>query len=350
MDCRYVPEKCVWELTLSCNMRCIHCGSAAGKARENELTVNECLGAADELLDLGCKHVTFIGGEVFLYKGWEEVARRLYEGGATVNTITNAFLFGDDQISQVKYGHLANVGISLDGMEENHNRIRNSRTSFQRVLRAFELLRSEDIPAAVVTSLLDFNFCDLDRVYDLLVDNNVKVWQIQIATAMGNMAVQRDILLDPAKLPLITKFIREKRNRQEIRIYAGDDIGYYDENEPYLRNTPGTIATWQGCQAGLRVMGIDSVGNIKGCESLYSEDFIEGNLRQESLKDIWCKEGNFAYNRQFDVSYLSGACAECDKGKICRGGCRGSCYFTTGSRFENAYCCYPGKSAIQAPL
>jgi sulfatase maturation enzyme AslB (radical SAM superfamily) len=115
-----------------------------------------------------------IGGKVFLYKGWKEVARRLYEGGATVNMIINAFLFGDDQISQVKYGHLANVGISLDGMEENHNRIRNSRTSFQRVLRAFELLRCEDIPAAVVTSLLDFNLCDLDRV-DLLVDNNVKV-------------------------------------------------------------------------------------------------------------------------------------------------------------------------------
>jgi hypothetical protein len=63
------------------------------------------------------------------------------------------------------------------------------------------------------------------------------------------MAVQKDILLGPAKLPLITKFIREKRNRQEIRIYAADDIGYYDENEPYLRNTPGTIDTWQGCQA-----------------------------------------------------------------------------------------------------
>ena len=350
MDYEYVPEACVWELTLNCNMRCIHCGSAAGRARENELTLDECLITADELLDLGCKHITLIGGEVFLYKGWEEISRRLSKGGATVNVITNAFLFGDAQIAQIKYAQLANVGISLDGMEENHNRIRNSKSSFQRVLKAFELLRREAIPAAVVTSLLDFNFYDLDSMYNLLVDNDVTVWQIQIATAMGNMAVQKDILLDAAKVPLITKFIREMRNEQKIRIYAGDDIGYYDENEMYLRSSPGTIAVWQGCQAGLRVLGIDSVGNIKGCESLYSEEFIEGNLRQESLTEIWRKEGNFAYNRQFDINQLSGACAECDKGGICRGGCRGSCYFTTGSRFENPYCCYPGKKAIQAPL
>jgi radical SAM protein with 4Fe4S-binding SPASM domain len=344
MGCEYRPEVCVWELTLRCNMRCIHCGSSAGKARENELTVDECLGVADELLDLGCRQATFIGGEVFLYRGWEEVARRLASGGAAVNIITNAFLFGQDQIDQIRRAGLSNVGISLDGMEANHNRIRNSDSSFQRVVEAFDLLKREGIPAAAVTSLLDFSFEDLSPMYDLLVEKDVRIWQIQIATAMGSMAGRKDILLSPAKVPLITRFIREMRNRQEIRIYAGDDTGYFDDNEMYLRNTPGTLSAWQGCQAGLRVVGIDSTGNVKGCESLYSDEFIEGNVRDESLKDIWTEEGNFGYNRQFNTSMLSGACKGCDKGRICRGGCRGSCYFTTGSLYENAYCCYPGKT------
>jgi radical SAM protein with 4Fe4S-binding SPASM domain len=156
------------------------------------------------------------------------------------------------------------------------------------------------------------------------------------------MAQNEGLLLDPAHVPLITRFIREKRHRHEIRLYAGDDIGYYDENEMYLRNRPGTISTWNGCQAGLRVVGIDSVGNVKGCLSIYCDDFIEGNLREESLAQIWHKEGSFAYNRQFDVSQLTGKCARCDRGRLCRGGCRGSSYFTSGSLFENTYCCYPG--------
>jgi radical SAM protein with 4Fe4S-binding SPASM domain len=339
----YRPEFCVWELTLKCNMRCSHCGSMAGKARENELTVDECLNVAEQLVKLGCKQVTFIGGEVFLYKGWEIIARKLTENGIYVNIITNGFLLGDEQIAQIKYARLVNIGISLDGMQDNHNNIRNVNTSFDKVMEAFDVLSRERIPVAVVTSLIDRNFEDLWPMYDLLVENDIRLWQIQIVNPMGNMVDKKSFLLDPSKVPLVTKFIREKRSEQKVMIYAGDNIGYFDENELYLRSQPGIVYEWFGCQAGLRVVGIDSIGNVKGCESLYSDEFIEGNLREESLSEIWNKEGNFAYNRAFDVSMLTGSCKGCDKGAICRGGCRGACYFTTDSKFENPYCCYPGK-------
>jgi radical SAM protein with 4Fe4S-binding SPASM domain len=340
----YIPEFCVWELTLECNMKCKHCGSRAGKARGNELTVDECLDVAEQLVDVGCEQVTFIGGEVFLFNRWEKIARKLSDSDIYVNLITNGFLLGDEQIAQIKYAKLTNVGISLDGMENNHNNMRNVNTSFKKVMEAFDIFKREDIPVAVVTSLVDSNFDDLGPMYDLLVEKDINLWQIQIVTPMGNMAEKRNLILDPVKIPLITKFIREKRDEQKIGIYAGDDIGYFDENELYLRGKLGTICEWSGCQAGLRVVGIDSVGNVKGCESLYSDEFIEGNLHEESLSQIWYKEGNFAYNRNFDTSMLTGSCKDCDKGAICRGGCRGSCYFTTDSKFENPYCCYPGKS------
>ena len=220
----YRPEVCVWELTLQCNLRCIHCGSSAGLARKDELTVDECLMVAHDLLSLGCRQATLIGGEVFLYDGWDRVARRLSDGGATVNIITNAMVFGKRQIEQIRKAHLVNVCISVDGMEENHNRIRNSPKSFESVLKAFALLREEGIPIGVVTSLLDFNFYDLDDMYHLLMRNGVVAWQIQIATPMGNMVQNRGLALDPVKMPAITKFIREKKDRQEMRVYPGDDI------------------------------------------------------------------------------------------------------------------------------
>jgi MoaA/NifB/PqqE/SkfB family radical SAM enzyme len=236
---KYKPEFCVWELTLKCNMKCRHCGSMAGKARENELTVNECLDVAEQLIVHRCKQVTLIGGEVFLYNGWEKIAKRLTESGLDVNLITNGFLHGDEQIAQIKYARLANVGISLDGMEDKHNNIRNVSNSFEKVVKAFDTFNKEGIEISVITSLIDSNFKDLHHIYDLLVEKSVKVWQIQIVTPMGNMADKRSLLLDPSKVPLITKFIREKRNEQKIRIYAGDNIGYFDENELYIRNLPG---------------------------------------------------------------------------------------------------------------
>jgi len=344
---KYIPELCVWELTLKCNMRCLHCGSSAGSARKDELSVRECLRIADDLAALGCRRISLIGGEVFLYEGWDEVARRLSDNGLAVNIITNAMLLGKRQIDQIRRAKLVNVCISLDGMEANHNRIRNSSMAFRKVLEGIELLRKEEIPISVVTSLLDFNFYDLEDMYNFLLKAGVFAWQIQVATPMGNMAKNRDLALNPAKMPLITKFVRDKKDRQEMRVYPGDDIGYFDEHEIYLRTRPGVICSWNGCQAGLSVIGIDSVGNVKGCESIYADEFIEGNLRSETLEQIWSKEGNFAYNRQFDKSMLQGRCHQCDKGEKCRGGCRGSSYFTTGSLFENRYCCYPGKPSIR---
>jgi radical SAM protein with 4Fe4S-binding SPASM domain len=346
---QYAPENAVWELTLRCNMKCLHCGSSAGRERANELTVEECLHVADDLLRLGCRQISFIGGEVFLYQGWEKVARRMADGGAKVNIITNAYILGEKQIAQIKDAKLCNVGISLDGMEENHDRIRRRNGSFKKVLGAFEMLRQAEIPIAVVTSILAINLADLDDMYKLLVANGVGAWQIQIVTGMGNIAGKDEFLLDPAKVGQITKFISEKRRNGALRIYAGDDVGYFDEYEAYIRSRPGTISVWGGCKAGIKVVGIDSVGNVKGCVSIYSDKFIEGNLRRESLEEIWTKAGNFAYNRNFDISMLSGACASCDKGSICRGGCRGSAYFSTGSLFESRYCSYPGRPACQTP-
>lgn len=336
----YIPEICVWELTLQCNMRCIHCGSRAGKSRKNELRLEEALNVADQLVEMGCRKVTFIGGEVFFYDDWEKIARQLTDKGVVVNIITNGYRFNPEHIRQIQHAGLTNVAFSVDGMAQNHNWIRNREKSFQHVLQACDRLRKENIALAVVTVLMDNNIGDLETLYQLLLEEGVRVWQLQVANPMGNMAQRKDMLLNPAKIPEVTTFIRTKRQEKRMSIYAGDNIGYYDENEPFIRGLPGTQNPWQGCQAGLRVVGIDSVGNVKGCESIYSDKFIEGNLRETSLERIWFKENAFAYNRNFDTSLLTGNCAGCDKGAICRGGCRGACYFNKGTFFENAYCQY----------
>lgn len=336
----YTPAYCVWELTLKCNMNCLHCGSRAGQARDNELSLDEALQVADDLIELGCQQLSLIGGEVFLYKGWEKIARRLTDNKILVNIITNGFLMGDKQIEEIKYSNISNVIISIDGMAENHNRIRNNEKSFSHIEKTIARLNQENIPIGVNTTLLDTNFSDLDELNKFLIANNVKIWQLQLANPMGNMSDRREQLISIENIKKLTAFIRQRRRDNRMSVYTGDNVGYYDEHEKYIRGNPGNINYWAGCQAGLHVVGIDSIGNVKGCESLYDDTFIEGNLRNESLSEIWFKEGNFAYNRNFDPSMLTGKCKDCDKGAFCRAGCRGACFFTQGEYFENAYCVY----------
>lgn len=76
---------------------------------------------------------------------------------------------------------------------------------------------------------------------------------------------------------------------------------------------------------------------------MYDERFIEGNLRQRRLRDIWEDPEAFAYNRRFTPELLTGDCARCRMGPWCAGGCRSYNYFVHGKLYEAPVCARRGQ-------
>ena len=139
---RWYPRYVVWELTLACNLQCEHCGSAAGKKRDDELTLDEMYRVCDELAELGTERVTLLGGEPLIHPHWEAIGKRITENGFGANVITNGWTLDREDVCDALVGAgLTIVGISLDGLEENHDKIRRRPGSFRRALRGMELLR-----------------------------------------------------------------------------------------------------------------------------------------------------------------------------------------------------------------
>ena len=85
---RHRPRNCVWELTLGCNLSCLHCGSSAGRARRDELTTDQCLDLVDQLADLGCELITLSGGEPMLRPDLYDIARAIADRGIRVNMVS----------------------------------------------------------------------------------------------------------------------------------------------------------------------------------------------------------------------------------------------------------------------
>ena len=77
----YRPALAVWELTLACDHRCIHCGPRAGEARPDELTTDEALALVDDLAEIGVGEVVLIGGEAYLRNDFILIIRRIRERG-----------------------------------------------------------------------------------------------------------------------------------------------------------------------------------------------------------------------------------------------------------------------------
>ena len=68
------------------------------------------------------------------------------------------------------------------------------------------------------------------------------------------------------------------------------------------------------------------------------DEFIEGNVHERSVKDIWSDKNSFKYNRRFDCSILTGHCKDCIYASVCRGGCLRAASVNGGRC--NPYCIY----------
>jgi len=338
------PKYCVWELTARCNMACLHCASdlGGGRSRGEELSLQEALRVCAGLKELGCETAVLSGGEALLRADWEAIARELVRLDIRVSLITNGFLIDDGIAERIKGAGLCRVALSLDGLEATHNFIRRNLRSFERVLRAFPLLKSRGLQVNIVTHVNRRNLSELSEIEDLVTSLGADVWRIQLGSPLGRLAQHPELQAFPEDLPAIADFIVAAKRRGRVEINVCDNIGYFSRHERELRRggEPALFDFWCGCSAGCLTVGIEANGNVKGCLSLQSDQFIEGNLRQESLRAIWEKPGNFAYTRGFRPENLHGYCRDCEYGEICRGGCTFISVGATGSPHNNPYCLY----------
>ncbi len=331
----YQLKLCVWEITLACCFSCRYCGSGGGRARAGELSTEEAFAVADQLGELGCERVSLIGGEVFMRPDWAAICRRLRERGMRVNLITNGFLFTEKILDALQDAGVESVSVSLDGPEAVHDRYRQP-GSFARAIKAIEALCARGIPTSVISTLNAENAECLEAFYRTLRGYPLYAWQLQACSPMGNAA--RGGVPWEFSFAKAIGFVRSKLRTAPFAVGIADNIGYFTPDDGLLRGDPEGKSPFGGCQAGLSALGIDSVGNVRGCESMYDERFIEANLREKSLREIWENPDGFAYNRAFRPELLSGACASCEWGAYCAGGCRSYDYFTGGRLYENGSC------------
>jgi len=296
---------------LRCNLSCLHCGSRAGERRGAELDTDEAVGLLDDLKELGCERVILSGGEPLLREDLADLVRHIEERGMKPCLISNGLIL-PEKIGLLENLPLYSAAISLDGLEEEHNHLRRNQKSFARAVESLRLLSGLFMDVFVISQVNRLNFQELEGLYGLIAGLDVDGWQIQLTSDMGRAEDIEDIRLSRAQIGHLLDFIIDKRSGA-LKVYAGDDIGYY------YRGQFG----FTGCRGGISAVGIEANGNVKPCLSMQkNEGFIGGNIRQRSLKEIWSDPDFAAVNRK--ERELAGRCAACGHKGVCRGGCVGT--------------------------
>lgn len=330
----YKPSQVVWEITLKCNLKCFHCGSSAGKERTNELTTKESLKVCKELAEIGFRGIGLMGGELFLRKDWDIITKEIKDLGMAVSTITNGYFNPDKIIPKLVKLEVDCVTVGFDGTEKMHDQIRGVKGSFQKALVFMREAKKADLLTNAITTLHKKNFNDVNNLTKLILEDEGLDWQIQTAVPMGRFS--REFELTEEQVYTLGIFIASLQNKyNKERVVGSHSLGFHSQKIPTLSLYP----EWKGCYAGRAVLGIRSDGAVRGCEVL-PDEYIEGNVRDRSIVDIWNDPNAFAYNRNFKKEELGPLCIDCEYGETCKGGCMARSTLITGKPHNDPNCFY----------
>lgn len=337
----------VWEITLKCNLACSHCGSRAGHAREQELSTEEALNLVQQMAEVGIKEVTLIGGEAFLRSDWLQIADAIRQAGMRCTMTTGGYGITLDTAHRMQQAGIATVSVSVDGLEQTHDRLRGRKGSWNYAFKTMGHLRTVGIPFGCNTQINRLSAPELPQIYETIRDAGARAWQIQLTVPMGNAADHAERLLQPYELldlyPMLAR-IAQRAHQEGVQLQPGNNIGYYGPYERLLRGRgQGDEWTfWQGCSAGLSTLGIEADGAIKGCPSLPTAAYTGGNIRNHSLRAIVEDAVELQFNLGAGTSegtaHLWGFCKTCEFATLCRGGCTWTSHVFFNRRGNNPYC------------
>ena len=336
------PVSVVWELTLACDLKCKHCGSRAGSPRVAELTTAECLSVVSQLAELGTRDIGLIGGEAYLRSDWVDIVRAIRAAGMDCSLQTGGRNLTEKRIAAAASAGLQGAGLSIDGLESLHDDLRGVPGSFKAAIAALRTLKAYGITTSVNTQITSYIVKELSELLDTLIDAGISSWQLALTVPMGRAADRPELLLQPFQLLDVMPLLAELHKRAYARgvvLQPSNNIGYFGPFESQWRSTNDPNVYFTGCNAGQNLIGIEADGSIKGCPGLPRE-YIGGNVRTNTLAEIWSSSQALAFTRRQRNDELWGFCRDCSYADVCQGGCTWMAHSLLGRRGNNPYCHY----------
>ena len=155
----------IWNLVRRCNLACIHCYSISADVEfPGELSSAEAISVLHDLKVARVPALILSGGEPLLRKDIFEIGSRAKAMGFHTALSTNGTLIDVPLATRIRDTGFDYVGISLDGLEETHDRFRKKKGAFEKSLGALRLLRDMGVKVGVRFTLTRDNAADFNTI------------------------------------------------------------------------------------------------------------------------------------------------------------------------------------------
>jgi len=317
----------VWNSTLKCNLKCIHCYANAG-SKSDELSTEEAKAFIDDLASMKIPVLLFSGGEPLLRHDIFELAEYASKRIPCALS-TNGTLITPEAAEKLKDAGFSYVGVSIDGLKETNDRFRGVKGAFDKALEGLLNARDAGIMTGIRFTVTKYNIKDVPAVVDMLAENEIPRFCLYHLVPSGRASFEDDIsakerrgLLDW----LIEKAVQLHDDGCITEILTVDNP--VDGVYVYLRLKETDEKLAEEAMEFLRYRGGDNSGKRIACVDVHGDvhpnqfwwDYTVGNVRQMLFSKLWIEtEDELLIKLRNKTAYLRGRCGKCKFKDVCGG-------------------------------
>ncbi len=242
----------LWEITSACNLKCDFC---LVEMKRSHISLDQALGIADALVERGVAKVMLSGGEPLLFRGVDQVMRRLIDGGVLVKLLTNGTIANEAVFGMIEADPSIEVSLSILSVRpEKADAIFRREGAWAKLCATVDRLPPEQLN--VITAVSSENYDEVEEIVDWVAARGIPgISVINVFKDPTSPARFRDDCRDyrigPSQVDLLFERVMAKREEYDGRMV--------------IRTTQFRGCGGEECGAGRSVLYIDALGRLLPC-------------------------------------------------------------------------------------
>lgn len=297
---RCIPLGASFEITLQCNLRCIHCynfdrSEPHPKSQTGaELTPVEVNDIIDQLAKAGCLYLSFTGGEALMHPNLDDFIRHARVRRFAVKVKSNGMLLTRERVRQLVGAGASAVDVSLYGAtQETHDGFTCHPGSFAKTIAGIDNARDDGLGVHVSMCLVRSNAGEIGQMIELVERLGVSCGISPFITARYDGT---------------TSSLDERVDRATLAaLYRGPLRRFLTEPDF------GPNRSVQ-CACARATCGISASGDVYPC---IGAPIPSGNLRQKRFSEIWQDSPELNRIRALSLDDFD-TCAPCSDRPFCK--------------------------------
>jgi radical SAM protein len=370
------PVSVMWESTIACGLKCKHCKASAKTIPDpRELTTDEGKKLIDQMAAFGTPYpiLRITGGNALMREDIFDLIKHAKDSGITVTIAPSTTPhMNRENIMKLKEAGCDVVAMSIDGATAKaHDTFRGVPGTFDRLVRACEIMNEVGLPFRLLTTVTKFNVRELPNILKVAKNLGAAGFYFYMLIPTGRAREEYEIAsneyedvfnfiydlmqnppltvnaiagCEPYRRVAVTRRLIEMGELEEGALAHGELYFYLKEKlEGVLASLPkGENITPSAYKTRDKSFGKGIFVSHTG--AVYPSSFLPlaiGDMRKSELKDIY--NASTELEEMQDASKLKGRCGACEFNDVCRGS-RSRAYAVTGDYLnEDPSCTYqPG--------